>query len=394
MHDLQQLGDTITPYWTWRPGETPWGPAQMLTAQRTDAAEEDPIKITSFFAFPPDDPEAQATSAHLQRVLRLGGDVEVPGRYVEQLEVAAASEATQRLLGESRQQVSSLRLISIPNNAGLPLRGSLTLQRQGGREGVSVPFTFTERVGGTEGATLTGDDPSGALEGRLQLQRGDSPSGQLQLDLGPLDGLYPHDVLPAVRLMAACQPGDTLQFRVGPVSFSTFTADAAASDGTLEAFRLVAALEVLQTYLSTLIPVPIEPLEEEDAHLLMAMAAALTGTSAVLPYTGLSMALRPGKIADFLASVPREAGGLYGAPNSVQVTLDGTTHEVSGLAFWAPSVVLTNRRELEALAGDTDEALATFTCTEDSNVRMIRAVEDLGPAFRPLVDLQKSIDMP
>jgi hypothetical protein len=190
-----------------------------------------------------------------------------------------------------------------------------------------------------------------------------------------------------VRLLAACQDGDTLHFRVGPVPFLSFNADAAAGEGTLELFRLVAALEVLQDHLGTLVPVPAEPLEDEDARLLMAMALALTGTPARPPFTGLSMPLRPNSIQSFLASVPREPGVLYGAPNSVKVTLDGTQYEVPGLAFWAPNVVLTNRGELEGLADDTDEALASFSSPDDSNVFMIRAVDNPGPEYRQIVDL-------
>lgn len=215
----------------------------------------------------------------------MGGDIEIPGRFVEELRVTAASEATQRLLGEPTQQVSQLRLISIPDNTGLPLRGSLVLERQGRKEGLSLPFTFTERVGGSDGRTLTGSDPSGLLEGRLELEGGKSPAGRLELNLKALAGSYPHDALPAVRLTAACQPGDSLHFRVGPVPFLSFNADAAAEEGMLDLFRLVAALEVLQAHLGTLVPVPSEPLEDEDARLLMAMALALTGTRARLPFT-------------------------------------------------------------------------------------------------------------
>jgi hypothetical protein len=388
MADLQRLGQTISPFWKWNFGNTPWGDAQILTAQRPEAADVDPIQLTPRFSFPADDPEAQASAGHLERVLRLGGDVEIPGRFVEELQVTAASEATQRLLGEPTQQVSSLRLISIPDNAGLPLQGSLVLERQEGKEGLSLPFTFTERVGGIDGRTLTGADPSGLLEGRLEIEGPDSPTGRLQLNLQPVAGRYPHDVLPAVRLLAACTAGDSLHFRIGPVTFLSFSADAAATEGVAELFRLVAALEVLQAHLGALVPVPAEPLEDEDARDLMAMALALTGTPARMPFTGLSMPLQPGTIRSFLASVPRGPGVLYGAPNSVKVTLGGKRYDVPGLAFWAANVVLRNRTELEALAdADAVEAVATFSSPDDSNIFMIRAVDDLGPEYRPVIDL-------
>jgi hypothetical protein len=84
-----------------------------------------------------------------------------------------------------------VRLVSISDNTGLPLRGSLVLERQSGKEGMSVPFTFTERVGGTGGRTLTGSDSSGLLEGRLELEGGDPPSGRLELNPQGAGGLLP-----------------------------------------------------------------------------------------------------------------------------------------------------------------------------------------------------------
>jgi hypothetical protein len=80
---------------------------------------------------------------------------------------------------------------------------------------------------------------------------------------------------------------------------------------------------------------------------------------------------------------------LYGAPNSVKVILDGTRYDVPGLAFWAaPNVVLRNRAELEALADDdTVAAVATFISPDDTKIFMIRAVDDLGPEYRPVIDL-------
>lgn len=388
MTDLQRLGDTITPYWTWRPGDTPWGPAQIFTPQRLEAPEEDPVQLTPLFSFPADDPEAQAAANRLQHVLRLGGDVEIPGRFIEHLRVTAASEATQRLLGEPIQQASQLRLISIPDTTGLPLRGSLVLERQNGKPGLSVPFTFTERVGGTAGRTLTGIDDSGLLEGRLELEDGDQPAGRFEMNLKPLAGSYPHDAVPAVRILAACAAGDSLHFRLGPVTFLSFTANLDAPEDVRGLFHLVAALEVLQAHLGTLVPIPAEPLTDEDTQELVSMALALTGSPARLPFTGLSVPVPPGGIRSFLESIPTEPGVLYGAPNTVKVTLDGQRYEVPGLAFWARNVVLRNRAELEALADDdTAEAVATFSSTDETNIVMIRAVDDLGPEYRRIIEL-------
>ena len=390
MNGLLELGETISPYWKWHFGDTPYGPGQILTPQRPEAATEDPVQLTPSFSFPPDDPEARMAAERLQRVLRLGGDVEIPGRYIDELRVTAASEATQRLLGEPSQQVTQLRLISIPSNAGLPLRGSLVLEQGNGQDGLSVPFTFTDGVAGTHGRTLTGTDHSGQLEGRLEVEAGNPAIGRMHLTLKPVAGYYPHDVLPPVRLMATCTAGDNLHFRRGPVTIASFNGGAETADGLPGLHRLVAALEVLQDHLGTLIAVPAEHVSEDDLRTLFAMAQALSGQRARLPYTGLSMQLRPGAIGEFLAKVPTEPGALYGSQHGIEITLDGRSYDVPGLALWAPNVVLQNRDELEALvAADADAAaLATFTGPEDDGgIFLIRAVEDPGAQYRRVLEL-------
>ncbi|WP_346619628.1 hypothetical protein [Blastococcus montanus] len=388
MQDLVELGATISPYWKWHFGDTPWGPGRILTAQRPEAADDDPVQLTPYFSFPPDDPEAQATAERLDRALRLGGDVDIPGRYVEDFRVTAASEATQRLLGEPRQQVAQLRLISIPDNTGLPLRGFLVLERGGGQSGLSVPFTFTDGVAGTHGRTLTGTDPSGLLEARLEIEAGDPVRGRMELNLKPLAGSYPHDVLPAVRLLGVCTAGDSLHFRRGPVTIASFNADAPAPEGLPGLHHLVAALEVLQDHLGTLIPVPAGPVPDEDFRELLAIARALSGRRARLPHTGLSMDLQPGAIGEFLTKVPEEPGALYGTQHSIDITLDGRRYDVPGLALWAPNVVLQNRAELEVLSADARaEAVATFSSPEDTGIFLIRAVDDPGPAYRRVVEM-------
>ncbi|GHE06881.1 hypothetical protein [Klenkia taihuensis] len=390
LNSLHDLGDTISPHWRLEVGDSPWGPATTLTAQREDAPTEDPVELTPRFRFPGEDPEAVEAHERLLRWFRLGGDVEIPGRFVEEVRVTAASEATQRLLGEPSRQVSQLRLISIPNNTGLPLRGTLVLERPGVTDTVSVPFAFTQRVGGHSGSTLTGTDDSGLLEGTLELvEEGEgTATGSLTLSLKPLASSYPHDALPGLRLVAFARSGDTLSLRRGPVPFMSCGAAGNAPEGIPELYQLVQALEVLQGHLGTLVPIPAELPTDQEARELLAMAAALSGTPGQLPYDGLSAPLTAGTIRAFLDSVPPGPGVIYAAPDSFTVTLDGHTYKVPGLALWSPSVDLTNRDELEALAAaDNVEAVARFTCTEGKKVFMIRAADQLGPEYRPIVGL-------
>ncbi|RBY91216.1 hypothetical protein [Blastococcus sp. TF02A-30] len=385
MDDLLELGATISPYWTWRSGDTPWGPANIFTAQRPEAPAEDPVQLTPLFSFPADDPEAQATFERLRQTLRVGGDVQIPGRFIDELRLTAASEATQRLLGEPTQQVAELRLVSIPNATGMPLHCSLVLERQDDQQGVSLPFTFTERVSGSHGTTLTGTDASGLLQGQLLFEDdGKRADGRFTMNLAPVAGSFPHDALPAVRLLGACAAGDTLRLRRGPVSLASFLAGAEMPDGLAGLLELVAALEVVQDHLGALIPIPAEPLSDEDAHDLLTLARALSGQRARLRYPGLDLAIRPGQVRSFLDAVTRTPGALYGVPDSgFTLTLDGHEHQVPGLAFWAPNVQLSNQAELESVAAaGGSEAVASFTSPD--GLFVIRAVEDPGPQYQPV----------
>jgi hypothetical protein len=131
-------------------------------------------------------------------------------------------------------------------------------------------------------------------------------------------------------------------------------------------------------------PVPAEALPEDDFRTLMAIARALSGERARLPYTGLAVKLPPGGIHKLLSSVPAQPGVLYGTENGVAVTLDGIRYDVPGLAIWAPNVVLSNRAELEAATADGAEAVATLASQEDAGIFLIRAVDDPGPQYRIL----------
>jgi hypothetical protein len=210
----------------------------------------------------------------------------------------------------------------------------------------------------------------------------------MTLNLKPVASCYPHEVLPALRLMAACTAGDRLHFRRGPVTVSSFSVGADAPDALQGLHQLVAALEVLQAHLGTLIPIPAEAVSDEDFRDLLTIASALSGKRARLPYTGLNMRIRQGNIGEFLAKLPKEPGALYGSQHDIEITLDGRGYAVPGLALWAPNVTLRNRDELEALAADHEaEAVASFCGPEDAGIFLIRAVEDPGPAYRRVAEL-------
>ena len=139
--DLLQRGDDISPFWRWDVSTAGAQTTMSLAAKRSDAAEADPIALTPTFTFPADDPEAEKIARDLRSTLRVGGDVLVPGRFIESFAVTAASAATQRLLGEPERSVENLRIVSAEDATGLPLPVTLTRPGLGGRSGLALPVT-------------------------------------------------------------------------------------------------------------------------------------------------------------------------------------------------------------------------------------------------------------
>ncbi|SDO34536.1 hypothetical protein SAMN05660199_01763 [Klenkia soli] len=412
VQELHALGGTISPFWRWDVQDSPIGPANVLTAQTPDAATADPVSINTQFTFPAGDPDADAARAVLQRWLRSGGDVEIDGRFIDDVQVLASSEATQRLIGDPSRPVSSVRLITVPDTTDLPLHCTLALEDAAppsAGEGVvvlaadgldeperglpSVPFAFTKRIVAPHGVAMTGADPSGLLLGRVQAGADESEGTELNLSLAPLAGRYPHDALPAIAFLAACRPGTRLVFKQGPVVLTSYDAGGEASANVDYLHNLIAALELLQNHLGQLVPIPTDPPAGREAGELMAVASALTGTPGLLPYDGLSAPIVAGQIGQLLDSVPTAPGALYGAPDAFPLTLDGTTYKVPGLAMWSPGMQLTNREQLHALAADeragrpVAPAAAQFTCVGEHKAYLIRAVDDLGEPYLPVPGL-------
>jgi hypothetical protein len=378
VHDLLDRGDEISPYWRWEFGTGPEGRFRTLTPKRPEAAIDDPVQVTPTFAFPDDDPEAREMAARLHDAQRFGGDVSIPGRFVERLSVAAASEATQRLLGDRERKVDRLDITSVPDTHGLPVRAALVHQPSRGGQGVSVPVTFTSRLYGTAGHTLLGSDPSGLLDARLVLEEkaGEIVGGLLNITVTSAAGRLPHDVLPALRLLTGYSPGDDLDLRVGPMSLARFGARDVWPVDLSALHRLVVALDVIQQHLQTVLPIPHEDLAPGDVRELLTIACALSGERARLPYSSLNSTVRPGAVREFLQVIPPSGGALYITHEDAQFTLDGRSYEVSGLATWAPRMRLANRADLAADPDNVLERPARFEPIDGEGIYLVRAVEE------------------
>jgi hypothetical protein len=125
---------------------------RTLLPKRPEASVDGPISLQSTFDFPVDDPGAQALAKRLHDVLQVGGDVAIPGRFVQRFEVIAASDATRRLIGDD-ERVGDLEILSVPVTDGFPMHGALVLTPSGiGRAELTLPVTFTHRLGAESAA--------------------------------------------------------------------------------------------------------------------------------------------------------------------------------------------------------------------------------------------------
>src|SRR6266511_3810326 len=137
------------------------------------AAADDPIVLKPTFQFADDDSGATELRQALQRTLEYGGDVSIPGKYINAFDVEC-SEETRNLLWPRAGNTSQtgVRLKSNENNEGLPLPVNLRLVSRDGHVRNSLTVSLTRRVGGVRGVTLYGSDHSGILEISLRVGSG------------------------------------------------------------------------------------------------------------------------------------------------------------------------------------------------------------------------------
>lgn len=227
------------------------------------------------------------------------------------------------------------------------------------------------------GSTLLGADPSGVLEGRLELPDSDGAAGRLRLTLRPTGGRFPHEVLPVLGQLAATRASDTLELHAGPLRLAQFSAKDAWPSDLHALHRLAAALNVIQRHLQTLLRIPRGDLENAEARNILDIAEALSTSRARLRHRAYSLAIKPGALKEFLELVPQLGGALRVTYSDYPFELDGVTHGVPGLAVWAPRVTLANRNQLESELKSRREQVARLEAAGDEHYYLIRQSTEL-----------------
>jgi hypothetical protein len=159
----------LSPYWQTDVATGQDGLQVTVREKYPGSASDDPIIFHSLFAFPAGDPAAKQAEEDLRLVLDFGGDVTVPGEYIERFDIQAAEET--RRLWEPLDPAGSgsLRITSVEDNTCLPLVCHLELLDAESRVKRELAVSLTRRVRGQRGATLTGADSACAIKLRVQL---------------------------------------------------------------------------------------------------------------------------------------------------------------------------------------------------------------------------------
>jgi len=375
---LRQLGNDISPYWRWDVSSGRDGIMRVLNAKRPESVTIDPIALKPTFHFPAEDAEAARLADQLSQTLAVGGDVTVPGRYLDKIEIEAASEATQRLFDPNPELPDSLRIVSVPSTEGLPLALTLHIEREGQRTGHSLDLTITKQLTGAEGRTLLGHDCSQLLNLHMVLpDEGSQVQGKLTLDMKPVHGRRPHEVGPAITWLCELTGEESLALTAGPLQVGRFSGDARWPQDLTALRMLIRALVVLQEHLGTLLPVPSQLPSATQLREILDVAQALSGTPAKQRFDGIDATVQRGKLRAFLDAIPTEPGALY-ITNVRAIELDGQPIEVPGVALRAPNMQLENRAELEALSLDVTDHQVRFRSAPDADIYLTRAVAEPG----------------
>jgi hypothetical protein len=372
---LSARGLELSPHWradiTSRSGE-----ALVTFAERyPGAALIDPVNIKSVFVFPEQDETARQIAENLRHVLDYGGDITVPGEYVERFDVESSEES--RHLWGSLGLPGALRITSIEDNTYLPLVCQLALTDGQSRLKRSLDISLIRRIRGARGVTLEGSDVSGFLRVRLRLGHdGDQTVGSLDFFHGPLVGLLPHAVEGALQLFRPAEPGDRLELRFGPIRAAYALIDPEAVRDLYPLADLVAALVVIQQHTNQLIPIPLE-FTQHDLIDLRAAAEALQGGRGRLRSRQVTATIRAGHVSDFIRMLRQQDyhGALYVVYEEMGIRFANHAISLGLMAMYGPRMRLANLEDLRA-AGPVDEPTARFTCTEDEALYMMRPVED------------------
>jgi hypothetical protein len=330
------------------------------------AAADDPVVLKPTFRFAEADSAATELRQALERTLEYGGEVSIPGKYVNAFDIEC-SEETKRLFGRAADGSGQmgLRLKSSENNEGLPLLVNLVLVGRDSHVKNSLAVSLNRRVGGVRGVTLYGSDHSGILEVTMRVSFGQDGriGGGFDLRYKGIAGRFPYAILPALGLFDGAESDDTIRIDLGPTRLAS--SNPIGVDGVPggQLVEFVGSLARLQDYGGKTFPIPVNP-KVEEVEEVIAFALVVDGKSAVTKLTTMNVEIWPDKLSGFL-NMPelRADGALYTSCEQVTLDIDGHSINVGPVAWYAPRIRLMNRSDLER-SDKPARPIAIFRCVD------------------------------
>lgn len=369
--------DELSPHWRVDVATGPDGYTISYSARRPDSAALDPISITPIFSFPTNDPEASALASQLRRVLDYGGNISVPGDYIEDFNIQAPEE-TMRVFGWDRPAVTNrVEIQSIEDNRGLPLPCTLDVKTSEGSLVASLTIQLNRRVAGSRGVTVSEQDPSGMLTVNFLMDTVDEPrTGTFDFEISSPVGLFPYAVRPVADLIRSLVPGSRVEFRLGHTTFGSCNVDVDLFPEGHPAARLIVAFDELQSYFQRQFPIP-DGLGVKDLRELEALAELVKDGQAKWPYRALTMIIRRDRLENVLADRKLSGdGALLARFESLIMEYGGNRFDLGWVQFYAPKMRMVNRAELVEAVGKPVDPKARWECIEGEHIYIRRITRE------------------
>ncbi|MFG3555077.1 hypothetical protein ACGGAQ_11850 [Micromonospora sp. NPDC047557] len=369
---LTQRSRDLSPYWIADFASGPDGMTFIFRERYPGAAQDDPISLKPVFAFSPDDPEAAEVERDLRHVMDFGGDVTVPGKFVQEFNVDASEETRLAFGWDRAPETKEIQIKSVEDNSGLPIPCTLDVLTPGGKIAASITVQLSQRVGGARGYTITGADPSGLLTARFLLEhpdvRASGPSLNFQVS-SPI-GLFPWATRPVADFIAAVQPGNRMVLRMGIPFGECEVMEPIFRDEDL-LVRLITALDELQKHFGQLFPIP-EGLTRKDLKELETLVEFVRHGRAQWPYHTVKMQFHHDKLEELVAdeSFTPEGGALLARFDSFGMKFGDNRFDVGRVQFYAPRIRLANFEQVRAAIGTGVDPDGRWECIDGEHIYM------------------------
>lgn len=265
--------DEVDPHYSFGIHITPNGEVRTEIHPKYPGAELDrPILIKAKFSFPRT-PEGEAAAADFMDSLDYGTPAELPGDFVQSIEVDAPAGMGGTWSG------GSLKLGSVAEPAPHGVQYSAVVTNPHGRPLASIPLTLTNRFRGDKGAQIEFRDTTGFLSVRSRINVANR-TANFTFGFEYRDCVLPSSLLPTLRFLSHFKVDNQWGLAVNDEVTQLQTLSEAFMPDLVEYARYIDILATLQEYTGFSFPVP-EELTESDAERLKTAIFLIRGNNLV-----------------------------------------------------------------------------------------------------------------